>query len=269
MSKPIKLTQAVIEGMAKEFAEALAKAKLSDGKVTYSKSFVYQDRDDAVLVFSTLAFAKMTKLVQSFDCEIAWHCTCHRDEEEKNWFYVDDVLVYPQTVTGVTVTMDEEEYGKWLQNGFMGGDERFDHIHMQGHSHVNMGVTASSTDIQHQEEILKQLRDNSYYIFIIANKKFEYNIKIFDLENNILYESNDIAIMIGEDFIDLDAFEKEAKELAPKKSYSTPAATPTTQSAVKPAQNNGYQWGKNRGRYAYDDYDDYVDGYYGYFRGNR
>lgn len=256
MSKPIKLTQAVIEGMAKEFAEALAKAKLSDGRVTYSKSFVYQDRDDAMLVFSTEAYAKMTRLVQSFDCEIAWHASCHRDEEESNVFYVDDILVYPQTVTGVTVTMDEEEYGKWLQEGFLGGDERFDHIHFQGHSHVNMDTKPSSTDIEHQEEILKQLRDNSWYIFMIANKKFEYFIRIYDLENNILYETADVTMMIGDSGLDLDAFEEEAKKLAPKKVYTVPA------SSAPAKQYGGYQWG--RGRDYYDDgFDEYYGSYYG------
>lgn len=278
MGKPIKLTQAVIEGMAKEFMEALTKMKLSDGKVTYSKSFAYQDHDDAVLCFSTMAFAKMTRLIQSFDCEIAWHASCHRDEEEPNWFYVDDILVYPQTVTGVTVTMDEEEYGKWLQKGFMDGDERFDHIHFQGHSHVNMDVGPSSTDKQHQEEILSQLRDTGYYIFMIANKKFQYNVWIFDLKNNVLYENKEVSILIGDESVDLDAFEEEAKKLAPKKTVyavGNNAGNTGNTGTTKPAENQygGYQWGRGYRDYrkdskdSYRDYDDYLEGYYGYYGG--
>lgn len=278
MSKPIKLTEKVIEGMAKEFAEALRKSKLSDGKVTYSKQFAYEDGDNATLVFTTMAYAKMTMLVQSFDCEIAWHASCRRDEEDKTKFYIDDIIVYPQEVTGVTVTMDEAKYGAWLQKGFMDGDERFDRIHFQGHSHVNMGVSPSGTDIEHQNEILSQLPDDSYYIFIIANKKFEYTIRVFDLANNVMYENKEVNLLIGEDSVDLAAFVSEAKELAPKKVYqytggnsyaggtanaNPPAKTqPQTQSQPQ-KQYGGYAWGRGRGYYD-DYYKDYIDGYGGY-----
>lgn len=271
MSKPIKLTEKVIEGMTKEFAEALRKSKLSDGKVTYSKQFAYEDGDNATLIFSTKAYAKMTMLVQSFDCEIAWHASCHRDPESKTVFYVDDIIVYPQEVTGTTVTMDEEKYGAWLQKGFMDGDERFDHIHFQGHSHVNMGVSPSTTDIAHQEEILAQLPGNGYYIFVIANKKFEYTVRIFDLANNVMYETKEINLLIGEDSVDLAAFVAEAKELAPKRVYQAntgnaynsqtktqPQSQPQTQK-----QYGGYAWGRGRGYYD-DYYKDYLEGYGGY-----
>lgn len=262
MSKPITLTQDVIMEMAKEFIEALQKSKLSDGKVTYSKSFTYKDKENASLVFTTQAFAKMTRLIQSFDCEIAWHASCSRDEEDPTVFYVDDILVYPQTVTGVTVTMDEEEYGKWFQKGFMDEDERFDRIHFQGHSHVNMAVTPSSTDTDHQKEILSQLKKTGWYCFMIANKKFEYNIWIFDLANNVLYETADVDMIIGDDGLDLDAFEAEAKELAPKKTVT--AAPAKTYGGN--AGNKGYNWG----RPYYDYYDDggYSE-YFDYFRGGK
>lgn len=261
MSKPITLTQDVIMEMAKEFVEALKKSKLSDGKVTYSKSFAYKDKENASLVFTTQAFAKMTRLIQSFDCEIAWHASCSRDEEDPTVFYVDDILVYPQTVTGVTVTMDEEKYGAWLQQGLMEEDERFDRIHFQGHSHVNMAVTPSSTDTDHQKEILSQLKKTGWYCFMIANKKFEYNIWIFDLANNVLYETADVDMIIGDDGLDLDAFEAEAKELAPKKTV-TAAPAKTYGGADK---NKPYYWG----RPYYDGYDDDGGwgGYYDYFRG--
>ena len=273
MSKPIKLTPALIESMKEEFANAMSKVKLSDGKVTYTKQFAYQDGDDAVLVFSSMAFAKMTMLVQTFDCEIAWHASCHRDEEEKNWFYVDDIIVYPQEVTGCTVTMDEMKYGIWLQNGLM-KDERFEHIHLQGHSHVNMSVNPSATDIDHQEEILRQLRDDSYYIFIIANKKFDYTIRIFDLANNVMYENKEVSIIIGEDMVDLPAFIEEAKEIAPHKTYTASpkgsTTVPVQNSAASRYNGGGSSWGQRQnsgygGHSAYaDEYDYYRHEYYGY-----
>lgn len=258
MSKPIKLTQRVMEEMQAEFLAALQKMKMSDGKVTYTRQFAYEGDEKAELVFSTMAFAKMTMLVQSFDCEIAWHACTRRDPENVRRFYVDDILVYPQEVTGVTVTMDEVSYARWLMEH--DGDERFDNIHFQGHSHVNMGVSPSSTDLDHQEEILAQLPGGSYYIFLIMNKKFEYTVKVFDLANNILYENKEVDILLGEDGVDLNAFVAEARELAPKKSAVT-AAKQTAQTPAKP-----YQWGQNsRSGKGYDDYlEDYYQGYYGY-----
>ena len=41
-----------------------------------------------------------------------------------------------------------------------------------GHSHVNMGTSPSSVDLNHQEEILRMLGDNDFYIFMIWNKSF-------------------------------------------------------------------------------------------------
>ena len=264
MSKPITLTNDVIMEMAREFIEALKKSKLSDGKVTYSKSFAYKEKENASLVFTTQAFAKMTRLIQSFDCEIAWHASCTRDEEDPSVFRVDDILVYPQEVTGVTVTMDEEKYGAWFQQGLMDEDERFDRIHFQGHSHVNMATNPSSTDLDHQKEILSQLKKNGWYIFMIANKKFEYNIWIFDLENNVLYETADVDMLIGDDGLDLDAFEAEAKKLAPKKT----AVVTSANGYAGSGKNKPYNW---RGSYYNDLYDD--DGgfsdYYGYFTGQN
>ena len=72
--KPIKLTQELIDQMTQEFARSLAKLNMSDGKVTYTKTFTYQkDKDStgAEIWFAPEAYAKMLILLHGFSDEVA------------------------------------------------------------------------------------------------------------------------------------------------------------------------------------------------------
>lgn len=217
MSKPIKLTDDLINAIQKEFVDSIKKAKMFDGKLNYTKNFKWDGRDNASIVFSATAFAKMTMLVQNFESEVAWHGVAYRDETDKSRFHISDILVYPQVVTGATVNTDQEAYQTWL---YAHDDEVFKNIRMQGHSHVNMGTTPSGVDATHQEKILSQIGENMFYIFMIWNKKFDRNIRIFDMANNTLYETEEINVYIGDDNCDLAAFLNNAKSLVKAKTYS-------------------------------------------------
>ena len=159
MSKPIKLTPELKQQAVAEFAKTLAEMKMSDGKVSYSKNFTYKNEEKAKILFTPTAYAKMVSLLMAFDSEIAWHGVGERMDEKT--FVISDILVYPQTVTGTTVDMDTEKYALWLMEN--DEDDRFNHIIMQGHSHVKMQTSPSSVDKTHQEEILEQLTDDMYY----------------------------------------------------------------------------------------------------------
>ena len=216
MSRPIKLTNELIAAIQEEFITNVRKMKLFDGKLNYTKNFKWEGDDRASIVFSPVAFAKMTMLVQNFTSEVAWHGVALRDEKEKAKFYITDILVYPQVVTGSTVNTDQEAYQTWL---YTHEDDVFNNIRMQGHSHVDFSTNPSGVDTTHQEKILSQIDDDMFYIFMIWNKKFERHIKIFDMANNTLYEPDDIDIYIGEDGCDLEAFIKDAKSIVKTKTY--------------------------------------------------
>lgn len=216
MSKPIKITDTLMNSIIEEFTENVKKMKLFDGKISYIKNFKWDVDEKATVVFSTDAFAKMTMLVQRFDSEVAWHGVAYRDEKEKSRFYITDILVYPQLVSGSTVNTDQEKYQNWL---YAQKDEVFNNIRMQGHSHVNFSTSPSGVDTTHQEKILEQLDDDMFYIFMIWNKKFERTIKIFDLANNTLFENGDVDVLIGSDAVDLEAFVGEAKKQVVTKTY--------------------------------------------------
>lgn len=233
MSKIIKMTPEYIAECRREFNEALKNAvvecqknfddalheeKLADGKISFTKTFSIDKKRTATVYFTSEAWTKMVVLIQEFSKEVAWHGLASRIEsEDHDEYMVYDILVYPQEVTGATVNTDQEGYEKWLMSN---DDDVFNNIRMQGHSHVNMGPTPSAVDITHQEKILEQLEDDMFYIFMIWNKSFKRNIKIYDLQKNVLFEDSDVEVKIFDSGIGLDEFINNAKEMVKDKVYS-------------------------------------------------
>lgn len=217
MSKYIQFTDEMREELRRDFEQTLQRAKLADGKVSYTKTF-NAPQSKATLLFTPVAYSKMLMLVAQFDSEVAWHGVAFRGSDpEKNEYLITDILVYPQEVDGSNVNTDQEKYQTWL----MGlDDEVFPHVRMQGHSHVNFSTNPSSVDLTHQSSILDQLEGDMFYIFIIWNKKMEHNIKIYDLAKNILFEPADITVSMTTDGVDFDAFIKDAKEKVVRKTYT-------------------------------------------------
>lgn len=215
MSKLIRMTQQYVDECKKEFEKALSDAKMADGKITFTKTFACENRK-AVIYFTAEAWSKMVMLIHNFDNEIAWHGVAKRTEDESiDEYIISDILVYPQEVTGATVEMDTESYATWIMEN--SEDDRFNHIHMQGHSHVNMTTAPSSVDLNHQEEILNMLDDDNFYIFMIWNKSFSNNAKIYDLKKNVLFENSDITIKLMGAAEDFEPFIKSAKEMVKSK----------------------------------------------------
>jgi len=221
MSKPIKMTDQYLAECRADFEKALQLTKLADGKLNFTKTFTIADKR-AIVYFTPEAWAKMVMLIKEFDKEVAWHGVAHRGEDEsKDEYIISDIMVYPQEVTGASVEMDTEKYAVWLMDNIE--DERFNNIHMQAHSHVNMPTSPSSVDLNHQEEILNMLGDDDFYIFMIWNKSFTSTNKVYDLKKNILFEDKDITIKIVGGVEDLDVFIKRAKEMVKTKTYSSPS----------------------------------------------
>ena len=201
MSRLIKMTPEYIEECRSDFEKALQLAKLSDGKLNFTKTFSSGDRK-AKVFFAPPAWAKMVILINEFDKEVAWHGVAHRLGEAEGEaaptgpeceYIITDILVYPQEVSAATVEMDTEKYATWLMENIE--DERFNAIRMQGHSHVRMAPTPSSVDLNHQEEILQMLGDNDFYIFMIWNKSFASNVKVYDMKENTLFENGDVTAL--------------------------------------------------------------------------
>lgn len=205
MSKIIRITDEMMKGLLDDFAHNLRSERVLDGKITFTKTFD-DTNQKATVCFTEIAWIKMQTLVQEFEKEVAWYGVARREKDD---YIIDDIVVYPQTVSSATVDLNTEEYATWM--GENSGDDRFQHLRMQGHSHVNMSATASPTDIQHQKEIVSLLGCDDFYIFIILNKKQDKAIKIYDMQKNIVFDTSDITVKIIDNGIGLDSFLKDAK----------------------------------------------------------
>ncbi|MCL2637904.1 MAG: hypothetical protein FWD48_05975 [Oscillospiraceae bacterium] len=184
--------------------------KMSDGKLSYSKTFNYSNAS-ATVWLTPEAYKKTLALVTSFSDEVAWHGTVVRDGDSD--FIIEDIFVYPQEVTGSTVNTDQEAYTEWL---YAFDNETFDKIKMQGHSHVNMSVNPSGVDEGHRAQILEQLEPDMFYIFMVWNKSLSVHTLIYDMQRNILYEDKDVEVRImGEEGMDI--FLADAKEKVQKR----------------------------------------------------
>ena len=215
MSKKIKMQEIDIERAVKEFREVLMKGFLSDGKINYSKDIGVIEKK-AKLHITEKAQLKMRALVDEHSKEIAWHGIAKRTNPCE--YIIEDILCFPQEVTGVTVTTDQEGYEKWLYGQ---PDEVFNNVRMQGHSHVNMGTTPSSTDLALYDGILEQLSEGMFYIFMILNKKGDNWIRIFDYEENVQFDTKDIEVSYGSELLGIQEFIKDSRQMVKDKPATT------------------------------------------------
>lgn len=210
MAQNIKITDQITEEAVEAFRAYLRNLRSSDGKITFTKQLGASSRK-AVLLFSELAWLKMNALVNEYSSEIGWHGIAKRHETEEDTYVVEDILVYPQKVTGSTVTPDQVLYQNWLMGH---DDEVFNNIRFQGHSHVNMACTPSTVDTAWYEEILSQLGEDMFYIFMIVNKRGEKTIKIYDMAKNLYFGTADVTVKIRNDGIGVEDLLADARAKA-------------------------------------------------------
>lgn len=225
MSKSLKIDMSFLEQAKADFLKMFDEGKFNDGNINFSRKFVGETNKKANLFIDDIAWNKMKALVDEFKTEIAWHGIARRGEKEAE-YYIDDIIVYPQKVSGATVVTDQEKYQMWL---YEQDDEVFNNIRMQGHSHVNMGTSPSGVDTTYYESIVEQLDDDMFYIFMILNKSGSRFVKIYDKAINTMFETSDITVtllMDPEDPINVlikDAKEKVKEEVkvVPRPTYSS------------------------------------------------
>lgn len=228
MPKPIFMTDAMIDecfaDVRKEFETLFAKAleRAKSGKEMLAKgafsfpSVTYDWTDDktrAKIVIDPTAYSKMLLLMFGSDKEIGWHGFVTRDAEDPNVFHIEDVLLFPQEVTSVTVQTDDTRYKDWLMDL---PDDQFNKVRFHGHSHVNMGTTPSTTDLTYYASLIQQFK-KGFYVFMIMNKRFEHFCQVYDFDNNSMFENSEIDVIVGDDFA--AKLEADKKEMVATKTY--------------------------------------------------
>lgn len=229
MPKPIYMNETMIDecfadvraSFEQQFAAALERART--GKTPLARGvFSFQqvtyewtdDKTKAKVVLEPTAFSKICLLMYNTDKEIGWHGLITRDEADPNVFHVEDVILYPQTVTSVTVETDDAKYGNWVIEL---PNEHFDKLRFHGHSHVNMGVTPSGTDLTYYSSLIRQFKDG-FYVFMIINKKMAIFCQVYDFDNNSMYETDEVEVVVGQDFG--SQLSESKKEMVTTQTYS-------------------------------------------------
>lgn len=233
--KPIKITENLMNELRQQFEEFMKTAKLHDGNIEFKAKFASSDARTKLYLTPT-AYIKMIELVRHFSSEVGWQGIAERTDDDA--YLVKDILVYPQQVTGVKVDTDQAEYEKWLDEL---DDYTFSHLRFHGHSHVNMGVNPSTTDMDNRRDKLLECNKDDFYIFAILNKNDDWTISIYDLKKNALFEDKDIDLIITGTADDTFTF---AKDNASKvKQKTTTYQTPYTQKNYNPPKHlvNDYE----------------------------
>lgn len=147
---------------------------------------------------TTDAYTKMRMLVNKTSTEIGWYGIVKPAAGFINSYIIEDIIVYPQKVTGVTCEQDDD---KMFEFEMSLTDDQVNNKRFHGHSHVNMGVTPSGTDENFYQDLLTQVED--YFIIMITNKSGVNTIRFYDVVNNIRYDDVPLSI-ITEDGMVLD-----------------------------------------------------------------
>jgi len=195
--KPIKISDTQKTLLLNDFKKFLDKLRSNEDKIKYDikiDNILEQQIEKPTVFFTKLAKDKMVYLVDKCDKEVAWHGLVTYDKAE-NTYVIEDIIVYPQTATATTVTTDDAEIANWFNSL---NDDTFFKIRLQGHSHVNMSSSPSSTDTTYYNDLLQNLGDDDYYIFMILNKKNSLFINIYDYAQNVIFETKDITIQYEE-----------------------------------------------------------------------
>ena len=266
---PMRLTNKQIQEILTSMRQQLKGFKNRQDTLRIDYKMPTYKQEKARLIFLPLAWEKMIALIDECDKEIAWHGLVTKTN---NTYTITDIIIFPQTVTGCTVTSDDTEYSLWLANQ---PDAVFNALRFHGHSHVNMGTSPSGVDTSYQEDILKNLQD--FYIFAIFNKKGDHWCAIYDLESNVAYDNSDIDLVTpntGNTAWAKEAIKNFVKFPEPARLRDSTGKFVSTRAATKPLEKKSLveelqddlDYGPKDAQYY--DRDGYEYGYgYGYYGG--
>lgn len=145
---------------------------------------------EPTICITTKAYIKMRLLVDKFDKEIGWYGIVNQMPGLENTYVIEDIVVYPQTVSGATCEQDED---RMFEFEMRLTTDQVNHKRFHGHSHVNMATSPSGVDENFYQELLSQVTD--FFIITITNKRNEYTTRFYDVANNILYTDVEIHLI--------------------------------------------------------------------------
>lgn len=190
----LRLTEQEIETVLKHLSERLSscnnytKFRFDGGRIKDPSKI-----KKPVLIINSDAYLKMFMLVDLSDKEVSWHGLVKRKD---NLYNLYDIVMFPQTNTAVHSGTDDEEYAQWVVDKIMDEDFPNEDLKCHGHSHVMMNTDASATDDAYQENMIQNIDDGDFYIFMILNKRRCMNIYLYDFEQQVMFTEKDINLRI-------------------------------------------------------------------------
>jgi len=219
--KPIKITEEVENKMLESFFANFRKEwekfkeNMNDTKFTFSTDFSMKAKEKITIVYSQKAYVRMEALVNYYDTEVAWYGLVKKLSD--TLYYVYDVKICKQYVNGSKVDTEDNDTLEFFNSLT---DDEAEHMHFQAHSHVKMSTAASGVDLQNQADVVRSMGKSGFYIFQIWNKSGDINTYLYDLDNNMFYDKNDVVIDIEDEDDTVSGFIASTKELVlEKKTY--------------------------------------------------
>ncbi len=129
------------------------------------------------IFFTREAYDDIRGIVGLADGEVGWLGTVRRSEQIPEHFIIEKIKLLKQEVSSVTCKLDAVAIGKHFTE-LMQTDEGMDEANLLlswHHSHVNMSVSPSSTDVNTFDALSE---NQEYYIRGIYNKKGDVNLTL-------------------------------------------------------------------------------------------
>lgn len=198
--KPIILSAEAKTTLMKEMIRTFATAldnyefNINENKFSYEKNFSVKAKDKIIIRFTPQAYLRCLEMVKSYSSEIGWYGLIRKIGNLT--YQVYDIIVCNQKVSGGRVITDDEDMIEFYETLT---DDQAEFLHFQAHSHVNMGTSPSSVDLENQASTVKNMGGKGFYLFQIWNKNLDINSFLYDLDNNVFYDRNDIEVIVDDD----------------------------------------------------------------------
>lgn len=220
--KPITLSQeakeTLLKGMVREFVKALDdyEFNINETKFSYEQNFSVKAKDKIVIQFTPQAYLRCLEMVKSYSSEIGWYGLIRKIGNLT--YQVYDIIVCNQKVSGGRVITDDEDMIEFYETLT---DDQAEFLHFQAHSHVNMSTSPSSVDLENQASTVKNMGGKGFYLFQIWNKSLDINSFLYDLDNNVFYDKNDIEVIVEDDeFGSITGFINSLKDKVASMTYT-------------------------------------------------
>ncbi|MCP5004638.1 MAG: hypothetical protein GY941_11980 [Planctomycetes bacterium] len=124
-----------------------------------------------IIYVTPAALAKINYYVDLCDAEVAWMGLVTRKNTKDNiYLTITDVYAPEQDVTATTADITADGIAKYVTELIEAGKDP-QLLRYWGHSHVNMGVNESGTDLDTFREHSENLSEGDMFIMSIHNKK--------------------------------------------------------------------------------------------------